>query len=224
MHRDWTPPGGSTTGGKITGTTTKQIPPRSNTAGVTDDQPLALVQWTAGQTQPTAIVDLRCWAGNGGMVAKDELAYTYLTRVGAQVTINGSEWKCLLGDNDAVQWTKVDYIGGVSLFGAGNAHVGAVVPNGGADFLMQAGTSVVTPDGNGFVSIILPKAFPNSLVAAIPVNADNATTGRGFFVSLGTAAPALDRFHINISNGSGVGYGANDLSKLARIDWIAIGR
>jgi hypothetical protein len=106
MHRDWTPPGGATTGAKVTGTSTKQLPPRSTSPGVTDDQPLALVQWTAGQTQPTAIVDLRVWAGNGGMVAKDELALTYLARVGATVTIGAAEWQYILGDNDTPVWAS----------------------------------------------------------------------------------------------------------------------
>jgi hypothetical protein len=104
MHRDWTPPGGSTTGGKITGSATKQIPPRANTPGVTDDQPLALVQWTAGQTQPTAIVDLRCWAGNGGMVAKDPLTLGYVARVGANITIGGIQWQYVLDSNDNPVW------------------------------------------------------------------------------------------------------------------------
>jgi hypothetical protein len=104
MHRDWTPPGGATTGSKITGTSTKQIPPRANTPGVTDDQPLALVQWQGGQTQPIAIVDLRAWAGNGGMVAKDDLARTYLARVGATVAIGSAVWQYRLGDNDVPTW------------------------------------------------------------------------------------------------------------------------
>ena len=69
-RRDWTPTAGETKFMKINGGSVKAIPGgRSMIPGGIDDQPLALVQVTAGQTQPTAIVDLRCWATNGGMVA-----------------------------------------------------------------------------------------------------------------------------------------------------------
>jgi hypothetical protein len=59
-RRDWQPPGGTTTFTHVTGTATQQIPAgRKSGPGVEDDQPLALVQVTAGQTLPTGIVDLR---------------------------------------------------------------------------------------------------------------------------------------------------------------------
>lgn len=104
MHRDWTPPGGTTTGDKVTGTSTKQIPPRSTNPGVTDDQPIALVQWTAGQTQPTAIVDLRCWGGDGGVFAVDTLVLSYLTRIGAVVQIGTDWWVRSLDTNANTVW------------------------------------------------------------------------------------------------------------------------
>jgi hypothetical protein len=63
------------------------------------------VQVTAGQTQPTAIVDLRCWASNGGMVAKDDLVKGYLNQIGTCVSINGTEWRYVPGANDVAQWT-----------------------------------------------------------------------------------------------------------------------
>lgn len=79
--------------------------------GVVHDQPLALVQWTAGQTQPTAIVDLRVWAGGGGLVAKDELVLTYVSRVGTRVKINGQRWSSELGTNDTPVWVNEDGAG-----------------------------------------------------------------------------------------------------------------
>jgi hypothetical protein len=103
-RRDWTPPGGTTSLVIIQGTSTEQLPPRTQNPGVTDDQPLALVQWTAGYTSPTSIVDLRVWAGNGGMVAKDQLALSYLARVGARVTIAGQKWAYVLDSNDSPLW------------------------------------------------------------------------------------------------------------------------
>lgn len=104
-RRDWTPTAGETKFMKINGGSTKAIPGgRLMTPGGIDDQPLALVQVTAGQTQPTAIVDLRCWANNGGMVAKDELVKSYLNQVGTHVYINGAEWRYIVGANDVPEW------------------------------------------------------------------------------------------------------------------------
>ncbi|MDI2023697.1 hypothetical protein PJL18_04245 [Paenarthrobacter nicotinovorans] len=68
---------------------------RETTPGTRDDQPLYLLEWTAGDTQPTKIVDLRAWAGNGGMVAMDDLARVYLGRPGARVLIGGTDWAYL---------------------------------------------------------------------------------------------------------------------------------
>lgn len=121
MRRDWTPPGGETRGATVTGTPAKQIPPRQMQPGVKDDQPLALVQWTAGQTQPTAMVDLRCWAGNGGIVAADSLALGYLERIGAAVMIGPTLWRRVISGNGLPEWaatgTKAITYGGYGGFG-----------------------------------------------------------------------------------------------------------
>jgi hypothetical protein len=104
-RRDWTPTAGETKFMKINGGSTRAIPGgRLMTPGGIDDQPLALVQVTAGQTQPTAIVDLRCWANNGGMVAKDELVKGYLNKLGTELYIGGTEWRYVPGANDVPEW------------------------------------------------------------------------------------------------------------------------
>jgi hypothetical protein len=106
-RRDWTPTAGETKFMKINGGSTKSIPGgRLMTPGGIDDQPLALVQVTAGQTQPTAIVDLRCWANNGGMVAKDELVKGYLNKIGTELYIGGVEWRYVPGANDVPEWVS----------------------------------------------------------------------------------------------------------------------
>lgn len=108
VHRDWTPTGGGpTVFAKVNGTATQAIPAvRANTPGEVDDQPLWLVQWTGGQTQPTAIIDLRCWAGNGGMVAADQLALDYLARPGACVLIDSITYRYALGANSVWGWSS----------------------------------------------------------------------------------------------------------------------
>jgi hypothetical protein len=104
-RRDWTPTAGETKFMKINGGATKAIPGgRLSSAGNIDDQPIALVQVTAGQTQPTAIVDLRCWATNGGLVAKDDLVKGYLNQLGTEIFINGIQWRYVPGANDVPEW------------------------------------------------------------------------------------------------------------------------
>jgi hypothetical protein len=108
VRRDWTPTAGESKFMKINGGSTKAIPGgRLSGNGAIDDQPLALVQVTAGQTQPTAIVDLRCWARNGGMVAKDDLVKGYLSDLGSEVYINGVQWRYIPGANDVPEWVAV---------------------------------------------------------------------------------------------------------------------
>jgi len=106
VRRNWQPlAGGPTSVVKVTGTADQVIPDsRKAEPGVEDDQPLALVQWTAGQTQPTNVIDLRCWAGIGGVIAKDTLALTYLAQLGASVKIGVTEWNYTLGANDMPAW------------------------------------------------------------------------------------------------------------------------
>lgn len=108
LRRDWQPlAGGPTSVAKVTGGSEKVLPDsRKQSPGVWDDQPLALVQWTAGQTQPTSIIDLRCWGGNGGLNAVDELALTYLAKLGAKVRIGTTTWSYEPGANGIPAWTR----------------------------------------------------------------------------------------------------------------------
>jgi hypothetical protein len=104
-HRDWQDD--LTTFEIITGTSTKQIPSgRDNNPGVVDDQPIALVRFTAGQQLPTEIIDLRCWHGNGGVVAASTEALSYLGAVGSQVTVDGVLWVRELDTQDSPVWVR----------------------------------------------------------------------------------------------------------------------
>lgn len=106
-RRDWQPPTGATSFTKVTGGTAKTLPPRETAAGVLDEQPLALVQWTAGQTAPTAIVDLRLWVGPGGADANDAMVKDYITRPGAHVAVDGVTWR-LAADGTSGTWVRAD--------------------------------------------------------------------------------------------------------------------
>ena len=108
-RRDWTPTAGMTKFEKVSGGATAAIPGgRIVGPGNIDDQPLALVQVTAGQTQPTAIIDLRTWSGDGGgLVANHDLVRTFLNTVGTRIQINGLDWVRRVGANDTPEWVKL---------------------------------------------------------------------------------------------------------------------
>jgi hypothetical protein len=106
VRRNWQPAlGGPSTLVAIAAGTTPIIPPaRKVGPGVEDDQPLALVKWQGGLSAPAQIIDLRVWAGNGGMCAKDDLVRSYLTDVGTEVNINGVSWALQIGANSIAEW------------------------------------------------------------------------------------------------------------------------
>lgn len=109
VNRNWQPLlGGPSTLKAISGGATM---PDINTIrkigpGVEDDQPIALVEWRGGVNTPYRITDLRCWAGNGGMVAADMLALNYLGRPGANVLIGSTTWRFALGANNVWGWVE----------------------------------------------------------------------------------------------------------------------
>lgn len=81
------------------------LPTRTTDPGNVDEQPLALVQVTAGSTAIGAIRDLRCWPGYGGYLAVHTLALQYLGRVGNRVRINEKEYIFRLNSNGtAGEW------------------------------------------------------------------------------------------------------------------------
>ena len=105
-RRDWQPTGGGPTALVVVeGTTAMALPAtRANTPGEVDDQPLWLVQWRGGDTQPIATVDLRCWAANGGVLAVDKLALGYLAVPGARVRIGRGNYSYEPVGNDGFEW------------------------------------------------------------------------------------------------------------------------
>lgn len=107
-RRNWSGTGGTTTFVIIQGSSSKTLPSRNNTPGTIDDQPIALLRFTAGQTAVQEIIDLRCWSRNGGLVVKSDLALGYLTKLGARVKLNGEVWSYELLGNDVPGWVNED--------------------------------------------------------------------------------------------------------------------
>jgi hypothetical protein len=196
MRRDWTGVGGTSTFVKVNGTTAKEIPVgRTKGPGVIDDQPIALVQVTAGQTQPTAIVDLRCWSGNGGLFANNDLALTYLDAPGSQVKVSGRLWHRIIGTDGNAAWTTTTSDGAIPIFAAGNGLDGGIPPAGG-NFLIQAGSEIRVSDVNGFSRITFPKPFPNGVLSIVVSNGDTSVDrafGHVLNVSMAGAPFSLGR-------------------------------
>jgi hypothetical protein len=172
LRRDWQPTaGGPSSLAVVKGTATAGIPAaRLNEPGVQDDQPLALVQWTAGKTNPTAIIDLRCWAGNGGLFAKSDMVKQYLNRIGTRISVYGQDWLYTVtaGSAGVPLWIE---IGGVRILDpltVGNWGVEGNIyktPVGGltqitVDVNVRRTGANVTIDGDGAWVTIIPGMVP----------------------------------------------------------------
>jgi hypothetical protein len=104
-RRDPTPTKGKSEFVKINGGATAVVPGARLSGPGIHDQPLALVQVTAGQTQPTAFIDLRTWVGDGGgLIAAHDLVRSFLNQTGTRLWIDGVDWVRRSGANDVPEW------------------------------------------------------------------------------------------------------------------------
>lgn len=112
VRRNWQPVnGGPTSFVKINGSSVEALPAvgTADTAwnrrpGIMDDQPLALVRVTAGQTQPSAIIDLRCWSGNNGFLIVHKRSLDYLAVPGTRALLGGVEYRYVPDSTGAFGW------------------------------------------------------------------------------------------------------------------------
>jgi hypothetical protein len=234
LRRDWSPAGGTTTVVKVNGTSTQTIPAgRLKGPGTLDDQPLALVQMSAGQTSPTAIVDLRCWAGNGGLVAGHDLVMTYLQTIGAQIKMSQTSrlWNCVIDGAGNPLWTSTAPDGYIPMFGIGTSVAGGNPAMPGTSFLFQAGSSVGASDAGGYGRIVFPKPFPNGLLTIILTNGDSSIdrqfthvitlTPAGVPYSPGSTSEVRYSVAVEDSAGTHRTFMVPNLNH--RVNWFAIG-
>lgn len=147
-RRTWSTP--ATVLMAVQGTSTQGLAAsRQANPGVVDDQPIALVQVTAGQQLPTSVVDLRCWRGNGGMTAASEDALAYLTSPGSVIWVNGVEWVRQVASNGSISWVRAEPVDVVDGALAGTYQ--------GQQVKRRVRARSFTTDGNGDV-IIMPAA------------------------------------------------------------------
>ncbi|MGZ4659699.1 MAG: hypothetical protein ACXVYB_00300 [Arthrobacter sp.] len=230
-RRNWSGVGGSTSFAMITGTSSQSLPTRNTNPGTLDDQPIALVQFSAGQSAATAIIDLRVWSGNGGgMYAASPLAKDYNNQVGSRLVINGDDWVSTINSSGNQAWVLQSTMNSIQLFDTGASLVGGNPANG-TRFLVQSGTMTGTTDLAGYGRVTWPTAFPNGLLSVTAVTGDDWAAGAPMFIA-GSGNPA---------HGTGA-YGDKTSwvyallgqdpstkvlgkmpSKLHRINWTAIG-
>lgn len=108
-RRAWAGASGTTEFDRIAATAAGDLPSgRLQNPGVSDEQPIALVQVTAGQSLPTAIIDLRVWQANGGAVAVSEKVLQYLTEPGTRVSIGTTLWSRDISTAGVASWQRTD--------------------------------------------------------------------------------------------------------------------
>lgn len=179
VRRDWTPTGGVSKFVVVKGSAVLQIPSGRLLGPQVDDQPLWMVQVTAGRTDITGIVDVRTWVGDGGGIyAVSDLVRMYLDKLGTRVNINGVDWQRRLDGNGNEVW----------------ATLGA----------SRGGTSAITTSAQySTARIVFPDPFPEECTGA---SVTNTTTGVNAVIFKITK---LDRTYIDIvaykPDGNGIG-------------------
>ncbi|AXH44400.1 virion structural protein [Arthrobacter phage Kumotta] len=163
VRRDWTPTAGISQFAVVEGGSSRAVSgSRLFGPGDIDDQPIALVQIKENQTQPEAVVDLRCWAANGGVVAKDVAALTYLARLGARVRIGNVTWSYGMDNNDTPGWSSTAPVVAPIALNAGYASFGGgydpAVHTERMDFGRVFSEGVVGASGS---TILVDKARPH---------------------------------------------------------------
>lgn len=106
----------------VTGTAAEALPTRMTTPGTIDDQPLALVQITGGQTVPTAIRDLRPVSRNGAYVvdpAARDLVMAYFNQVGYRLIAGTDEYTRVVSPDGTASWSPRESLANVTAFGDG---------------------------------------------------------------------------------------------------------
>lgn len=237
LRRTWSATVGTSTSiyTAIQGNANKTLPARNNNKGVISDQPIALCRVDAGKNAVQEIIDLRCWAHNGGVYAKSDLVRSYLYEPGTHLTIEGVSWVRRVANGltaDGEVWLQVGSVSAMNLFANG---IGILGNAGGNMFFTQAGSQVTKSDAQGYARITFPKPFPNGLLFVGGFNGDDWATGGGgiHFASAGTGAnntfgqaglgSKTEWVYATLGQSPSTLIVGRKANLLHRINWIAIG-
>lgn len=130
-----------------------------NKPGVESDQPLALVRVTQKDRTVQEIIDLRAWAGPGGVEAAHTLALSYLAEPGAAVKIGRAVYRYELQANNVWDWARYAQTTSVGLTGSAGWGVVGEIERAGSDRLRAAirlvkfGGTMSVSSSNGFTSL-----------------------------------------------------------------------
>jgi hypothetical protein len=137
-NRYWQPPGGVTSFAFRAGTASAQIPAgRKDDPGVDDDQPLALVPVTAGQTMPGTPIDLRTWPGK--VISAGSLLALPNARRGTIALVRGVPYRRDL-TSGSLAWLPLGTLGRLASKRRTTQHgpAGGVVPSMSGGFTLPA--------------------------------------------------------------------------------------
>lgn len=208
VRRNWQPLlGGPSTLVAIKGGAFTDIPAdRKVGPGIEDDQPIALVGWKGGQSAPFQIIDLRCWAHNGGMEVVSEIAFEYLGAPGACVKFGQDTYRFTHEGNGVWGWNpdialQMDQVppGYVPIFKLGR--VALRNPENTANRTNQHG------DGYYY----FPEPFPNQMLSCVVMTANDpaswSTSTENFHLNYNSVYSNRFRLSVRVydKNGAAVG-------------------
>lgn len=167
-RRNWSGTG-TTTLAAIAGTAAANpvLPSRLDEPGARSDQPLAMVRVTQADSTVQQIIDLRCWASNGGVEVGHDLALSYLGTPGAVVRTPTGVRRYQRGANNVWGWVGADdYRPTLAI-----EDTDATAPK------IKAGTATVRTDANGAAAVVFKERYPRALSSAYIQQAYTPTLG-----------------------------------------------
>jgi len=224
-RRDTTAPGGTTTFTYADGAADPWAALAlrhtfETTAGITDDQPLALVRVQKDTAAIVQVQPMRCWQANGGTVGESDYVRGYLEREGTQMWVGRDLWVRGVTAAGAAEWVRTLLQRPVNLLAAGSAIAGGALPAG-VPVMVQAGTHVGTTDANGFAILNLPTPFPNGLLTAVLSSGDGQATGSTVFQVSQTSGTGSNRTRVVYAAYSPPNNRRPNI--LHRVNWVAFG-
>lgn len=231
-RRDWSGTGGTTTFEYVTGTSvqTAVFSSRSQTPGVEDDQPLALVRVVGngggGAIDSSNVIDLRVWASNGGMVGNSDLVVHYLTEPGTTVRVGSRVWTRTVSTlTGSAVWTPstVAGVNPVAFLGQNGSFAATSPADDRTVWSVQAGTVGVMTDGGGMATLTFPTPFPNGLLTVVLSGGEDSETPDFNANIIGAPTKSGCTYRLWASTAADGGTRYVQRNKAHRLNWVAIG-
>jgi hypothetical protein len=207
-RRNWSTPA-TTNSVVIPGTAERKLPNRSDSPGQESDQALALVRVQAGDTVVKEIIDLRAWAGSGGVEAADILGREQLARPGAAVKIGSDmhRYEYTPANGGAFAWKVYPLRGGSLNYSqqsfspttwSAGTEVGVAVlniPDPGVPYRVKAvtGTNIFADDAAGIEVRVRLDTITGAVLGAVGNRPAGTADGLGLTVVAGIGGISAER-------------------------------